>query len=107
MPFAVRMSPRAEADLEEACAWAAQHAPVTAAEWRNRFKDALLSLAEHPERCPLAAEDRRLYCGLRQLLFGKRANTYRVLFTISESTVRILAIRRASRRAITRKDLGL
>ena len=107
MAFVVRLSPRAESELEEAHGWATQHAPATAAAWLQRFKVALLTLAENPERCQLAAEDKQLRCGLRQFLYGKKPNVFRVLFVLADPDVRIVAIRRASRRSISRRDLDL
>jgi plasmid stabilization system protein ParE len=106
MPLPVKLSDKAEPDLEEAYVWALQHAPLTAKEWRERFLQALLSLADTPERCAFAAEEKKLRCGLRQFLFGKKPNVFRVLFTIADAEVRILTIRRAARRGITRRDIS-
>ncbi len=107
MGYVVRLSPRAESELAEVHEWATRNAPVTAAAWLQRLKIAILTLAENPERCPFAVEDKRLRCGLRQFLYGKKPNVFRVLFVIADRDVRIVAIRRAARRSISRKDLDL
>ncbi len=41
---------------------------------------------------------------LREILFGRRPNVYRVIFLIDGDTVRVLRIRRAQRRPLTRKQ---
>jgi plasmid stabilization system protein ParE len=58
---------------------------------------ALRSLAEHPQRCSLAPENEVFEEEIRQLLYGKRQNVSRILFTIREQTVYILHIRHAAR----------
>ena len=44
--------------------------------------------------------------GSYQFLFGKKPNVFRALFTIHGDEVRILHIRRASRRTMTAAELG-
>jgi plasmid stabilization system protein ParE len=95
----------AEADLEEYYRWAARRAPQTAARWLTRFQAELRSLADNPQRCPLAPENAKVAREIRQLLFGKRPNVYRAVFTIDGDTVRVLRIRRTSRRFLTKQDL--
>jgi hypothetical protein len=57
-----------------------------------------------PKRCPLARENQYLSKEIRQLLYGKGRNSYRILFTIVEteemSVVRILHIRHAAQQTI-------
>jgi hypothetical protein len=52
---------------------------------------------------PKASDDLALGY-LRELHFGKRPNVFRVVFTIDGNTVRILRIRRAQRRWLTRRQ---
>ena len=42
---------------------------------------------------------------LRELHFGKRGNVFRAIFTIDADTVRVLRIRRAGRRWLTRRQI--
>src|SRR5271165_1854923 len=58
-------------DLESAYEWVARNAPVTAAQWLDRFQDALLTLESFPQRQPLARENRKVDVELREFLFGK------------------------------------
>ncbi|MFN6513748.1 MAG: type II toxin-antitoxin system RelE/ParE family toxin [Nostoc sp. CreGUA01] len=57
-----------------------------------------------PKRCPLAPENEYLSQEIRQLLYGRGRNSYRILFTILEgqevSTVRILHIRHAAQQIL-------
>lgn len=65
---------------------------------------AIESLSQIPKRCPLARENEYFSQEIRQLLYGRGRNLYRILFTILEeqevSTVRILHIRQASQQTL-------
>ena len=105
MALPVRLRPLAERDLEEAYLNAARHAPVTAANWLQRFRDALDALAENPQRHANARESKRFQRDLRQTLFGRKLNVFRIVFEIRVDGVDVLRIRRASRRPLRRADL--
>ena len=105
MTYRVILQRLAIEDLDNAFAWAAQKAPATAARWLERFQATLQRLDTNPQRCPLAREQRKLEVELREILFGKRPNVYRVIFLIDGDTVRVLRIRRAQRRPLTRKQI--
>ena len=66
--------------------------------------EAIASLSQMPKRCPFARENEHFSQELRQLLYGRGRNSYRVVFTILEgqdiSTVRILHIRHAYQQTI-------
>jgi hypothetical protein len=53
----------------------------------------------------LAPEDSLVEAVIRQFLFGRKPDVFRVLFTIEDDQVRLLTIRRAQRRLLTRKPL--
>lgn len=106
MLYRVRLQPPAEQDLEEAYLWAARHAPETAARWLSEFHDALGTLAHDPGRCALAPEHRKLNRELRQFLYGKKPNVFRAVFIVEADAVRVLRIRRASRRPLSRRELS-
>ena len=106
MIYRVVVQPLAKADIESAYLWAAKHAPGTAARWFSRFEAALQTLDHNPERCPFAREHGRIEdIELREYLFGRRPNVFRVIFAVDEDTVRILRIRRAQRRFLTDDQL--
>jgi len=53
----------------------------------DRFETSLESLANDPQRCPLAPENNLVEDTIRQLFVGKRNRRFRALFTIREDTV--------------------
>jgi mRNA-degrading endonuclease RelE of RelBE toxin-antitoxin system len=71
----------------------------------ERFYETLDTLGENPDRCALAPESKKLRRDLRQLLFGRKPNVFRVIFSIHEDEVEVVRIRRASRRPLRRADL--
>lgn len=105
MKYRVVLQSLAVRDLDEATDWAARHAPATASQWLQRFHVALASLDANPQRCALARENAKVDVELREFHFGKRPNVFRVIFTIDNDTVRILRIRRAQRRWLTRAQV--
>lgn len=56
MAYRVDITRRAEADLEELCLWVVDRAPQQGARWFNGLERAVLSLDQHPTRCPVAPE---------------------------------------------------
>jgi plasmid stabilization system protein ParE len=105
MTYRVILQRLAIEDLDDAFAWAAQKAPITAARRLGRFHAALQRLDSNPQRCPRAREQSKLDAELREVLFGKRPNVYRVVFLIDGDTVRVLRIRRAQRQPLTRNEI--
>jgi hypothetical protein len=55
-------------------------------------------------RFGFAPENRKVAIELRQFLFGRKPNVYRVIFTIEPEVVRVLRIRRGQRRFLTRRE---
>jgi plasmid stabilization system protein ParE len=104
MPHEVRLVAHAQAEIDENVAWLLAHLPESAQKWHVGMLEKLLTLQDHPERCPLADEATSLGIELRELLFGKRRNTFRILFTIDGNTVNVLHVRRAFRDALKLED---
>ena len=104
MTYQVVLTDRAARDLDEAYRWFAERAPEAAVDWYNGFLDALNSLVSNPERCPVAAESRKLSIEIRQLLYGRR-RSFRALFLVREQTVVVLHIRHTARREANPEDL--
>ena len=106
MNYKVSLQPLAKSDLEAAYLWAARSAPESAARWLSRFETALQTLSQNPERCSFSREhDRIEEIELREFFFGKRANNYRVIFTVDSDTVQILRIRRTRRQVLSTKQI--
>jgi plasmid stabilization system protein ParE len=100
MTYRVFVQPSAQGEMEAAYEWAARRAPVTAARWYNRLMEAIGSLDSSPQRCPLAPENEYFREEIRNLLFGRAPNVFRILFTIRDDTVHVLHFRRAGRKVI-------
>jgi plasmid stabilization system protein ParE len=105
MTYRVILQRLAIRDLDDAFRFAARTAPVTASRWLERFRAALATLAEHPQRCPLARENHKVEAELREHLFGRSPNVYRSVFLIDGQTVRVLRICRAQRRNLSRRQI--
>jgi plasmid stabilization system protein ParE len=56
MAYRVEIAKNAEAELEELYLWVVARAPQQGARWFNGLERAVLSLDEHPRRCPVAPE---------------------------------------------------
>lgn len=105
MPHALQIFPRAMADIRAAVAWRSQRSPSAAARWHAGLLAAIRSLANNPERCPLADEAADLGWDLRELLYGRRQNLYRILFICDGQTVNILRVRHAAQDRLAPDDV--
>jgi plasmid stabilization system protein ParE len=102
MAFRVETTAEAEREGEEILKWLlSQGAGDTGIHWFLALEDAIASLANFPERCPLAPENARFPFEVRQLLYGRKPHVYRILFSIENDTVHILHIRHGRRKART------
>jgi len=73
-----------------------EHNPAYAEQWFRGLMNAIASLQEKPLRCAIAPENEAFSEEVRQLLYGKSRNTYRILFTIRDDTVYVLYVRHSS-----------
>jgi len=102
----VRLTANAERDVESVLRWFnEQSAAAAGARWFAQLMSRIARLESHPTRCALAAEAEELGLEIRDLHFGKRRGTYRILFQIRDRTVQILRICHSARDALTGDDL--
>ncbi len=103
MAYLVRIARRAERDLISL--YGEINAPDSAAarRWYRGLKQAILSLAEKPNRCPVTPENKKL----RHLLHGERPHVYRVIYRVDSRRrqVDVLHIRHGARRKFRPADL--
>jgi plasmid stabilization system protein ParE len=93
MSYRVLIQPAAFQEIETAYRWMCDNLnPEIANNWYYDLQDAIASLQEFPNRCPLLPEAEITGRKIRQLLVGKR-RTYRVLFVVEADTVAILHVR--------------
>ena len=101
MAFHVETTAAAEQDADAILDWLlSQRAGDTGFRWFLALQDAIASLAEFPERCPLAPESAVFPFEVRHLLYGHKPHVYRILFTIEDQTVYVLHIRHGRRQLL-------
>ena len=105
MAWRVEITEVAENDAEGILEWLiSQHAGEAALRWFQGLEEAMASLSEFPQRCPLAPENESFPFEVRHLLYGRKPHVYRLLFTIEGNTVFILHIRHARRQTLKPKS---
>ena len=98
MSYRVIVTPTADAEAREAFDWYAERSPAAARRWYAGLAKAIASLAEGPERCPVAEDDSEvLGREVRLKLYGRRRGAYRILFVIRGAEVNVLRIRHTAR----------
>jgi plasmid stabilization system protein ParE len=101
MTFRVETTAAAEQDADAILGWLlSEHAGDTGMRWFLALQDAITSLAEFPERCPVAPESAVFPFEVRHLVYGKTRHVYRILFTIEDTTVYVLHIRHGRRQPL-------
>src|SRR5262249_33170775 len=69
--------------------WIKERAPLAAIKWFNRVDDAIRSLARNPQRCVAAPASVEFEQDVRQLVHGRRAGRYWILFVVEAGTVHV------------------
>lgn len=105
MAFQVEITPIAEAQIDLAYRWYRERNPELADRWFRGLMNAIATLQEKPQRCTLAVEYEIFSEEVRQLLYGKAKNVYRVLFTIRDTTVYVLFVRHSAQVPLTLDDI--
>lgn len=107
MAYRVEITRRAEADLEELYLWVVDRAPQQGARWFNGLERAVLSLDQHPKRCPVAPENVDRDRPVRVLIYGRKPHAYRIFFAVDDDAaiVRVLHVRRGARQRPMAEEL--
>ncbi len=100
MKYQILISSVAEAETDQIFLLISQRlSQEKAKQWYQGLLTAIQSLEKMPKRCALTRENKHFSQEIRQLLYGKGRNTYRVIFTVIETQdsyfVRILHLRHA------------
>jgi len=76
---------------------------AAALRWYQGLKLAILSLEEHPNRCPISPESKQI----RHLLYGHKPHVYRVIYRVLEKKKRvdILHIRYGAQRRFKMRNV--
>ena len=96
---------RARIDVATTISWLARSNPEAANRWRIGLLRIVENLETNPERYPIADEAADLGLDLRQLLYGRRRQVYRVLFTIDGQKVNVLRVRHAAQDRLAPEDI--
>jgi plasmid stabilization system protein ParE len=105
MAFQVEITPLVESEIDKAYQWYRKQNSAFADRWFRGLMNAIATLQEKPLRCSLAIENEIFTEEVRQILYGKSKNVYRVLFTIRENRVYVLYVRHSSQAPLTLEDL--
>ena len=103
MAYVVDITARAERDLASIYLQINAENSDAALKWYRGFKQAILSLEEQPNRCPVTPESDRF----RHLLYGNRPHIYRAIYRVMErqKRVEVLHIRHGARRRFKRSAI--
>ena len=106
MTYTLNITGQARDEITRNAAWWAEHHSLEEAlSWYDSVYQQLDTLLEQPEANPLAGVNDKFSFELREKLVGGRKRTYRAIFTIVNSEVRVLTVRRAAQKAITPRDI--
>src|ERR1700730_10722872 len=103
MAYVVSISCRAERDLRILYEEINAEFSNAALKWYWGLKEAILSLEEQPNRCPVTRKKGEL----RHLLHGNKPHIYRVIYRVLErhKRVEVLHIRHGARRKLKASEL--
>ncbi len=109
MKYAVKILPRAEADIERNAQWWADHHSVDqAVKWFFAVRSQILSLDEFPESHPLSYENDEFPYEIREKLVGLGTRpSYRAVFTIRDGTVYVVALLAAEQDRLRPDDVEI
>ncbi|QDU79562.1 Plasmid stabilization system protein [Polystyrenella longa] len=106
MGYQVRLSARAEHDVEEVFAWFKSNKAIRAGRvWYGQLLAQIDTLEHHPDRCPVYEISDQKEPIIRELLVGGKAYKYRIFFTIKKMQVEILHIRHTARQEVQGDEL--
>jgi plasmid stabilization system protein ParE len=107
MRFQVKLTRNAKLEIESAYLWLKNVNPSYADQWFRDLMDTIATLQDKPFRCTKARENDDFPEEIRQLIYGKSTNKYRIIFTIQEDIVYILYVRHSSQSSIKFNFLDL
>jgi plasmid stabilization system protein ParE len=104
MTYRVEQTDRAARDLRLLFVFIHAGDSAAATRWFNGIEKAMETLGESPQRCPIAAENRRGQT-IRQLLYGRKPHVYRILFRVKakDRVVSIIHVRHGARLPATER----
>ncbi len=107
MTYRIDISRLAFLDAENVYLWMKTNSEERANQWFKGLVEATNSLKEFPNRCPIVSEGRSFLIEIRQLIYGKGRQQYRIIFGVSvdeqtgEDVVLIYRIKNASQKYLS------
>ncbi len=103
MAYLVELTSRAQRDLVQLFDQINAASSDAALKWYLGLTDAILSLEQHPNRCPVTLPEKNL----RHLLYGRKPHIYRVIYRVFEKQqrVEVLHIRHGARAKSDKSEL--
>lgn len=102
--YQIVIQPIAEQGIKEAYYWVSNYSPRQARSWLEGLHQVIFSLERMPRRCSLAFENSFFEVEIRQIIYGKGKNAYRILFTVTDKTVQILFVRHSAQQPLLPED---
>ena len=97
MSYSIEITPQALNDIEAAYRWTANNLGTEYVErWEDELNEALESLSNFPNRCPIVPRPKSASTVIRQL----KVKNYRILFSVGTSVVSIVAVRHVRQRSL-------
>lgn len=105
MTFQVVITREAAREVEQHYRQHAERSRVSANRWQANLLKSIESLRHFPERFAQAPESEWYGDSLREVYFGKRHHTYRILFEVRATKVYILRVRHGRQDFLTADDI--
>lgn len=103
MQYEVIITPSAKADIFEINTWFLENKSDVAESWLWGLSEKISTLSKLPERCPISPESEAFDVVVRQILYGKKPNIYRILFSVQDKNVFILRVRSTKQQSLSDK----
>ena len=102
MRYLVRLTERAMRDIESIHEFVGASFSGAASVWFGQLAKAIYSLERSPQQGAVTPEDK----SLRQLLFGKKPNVYRIIYEVDKrrGIVNVVHIRHGARASLSTLD---
>jgi len=104
MAFQVRLTQHAKDEIDTAYSWLRERNSDYADKWFRELMNAIATLQEKPKRCAIAPETDAFAEEIRQLMYGKPRNKYRILFAVREDAVFVLHVHHSSQSRLTDEE---
>jgi plasmid stabilization system protein ParE len=96
--YRVVFTARARADVVEQFRYLADRSPAAASKWYAGIEKAVAKLGTQPDRHPIAQDEtEQLGITLRQMLYGRRPDVFRILFSVEGDIVTLHYVRHTAR----------